>query len=55
MAHLIPAQGIGLFEWFLPLMTITGHLLDYNRIKNNPVLTSAGLDYVEFSRTPNLT
>ncbi|KAL2422062.1 Arabinanolytic transcriptional activator araR [Exophiala dermatitidis] len=35
-------SGVGLFEFFLPLMTITGHLLDYNRAKNNPVLASAG-------------
>lgn len=35
-------SGAGLFEFFLPLMTITGHLLDYNRAKNNPVLSSAG-------------
>ena len=35
-------SGAGLFEFFLPLMTITGHLLDYNRAKNNPVLASAG-------------
>lgn len=35
-------SGTGLFEFFLPLMTITGHLLDYNRAKNNPVLGSAG-------------
>ncbi|EXJ92754.1 hypothetical protein A1O3_01306 [Capronia epimyces CBS 606.96] len=34
-------SGEGLFEFFLPLMTITGHLLDYNRAKNNPVLASA--------------
>lgn len=35
-------SGPGLFEFFLPLMTITGHLLDYNRAKSNPVLASAG-------------
>ncbi|KIX01822.1 uncharacterized protein Z518_09549 [Rhinocladiella mackenziei CBS 650.93] len=35
-------SGPGLFEFFLPLMTITGHLLDYNRAKNNPVLAAAG-------------
>ncbi|EXJ91018.1 hypothetical protein A1O1_04125 [Capronia coronata CBS 617.96] len=35
-------SGTGLFEFYLPLMTITGHLLDYNRAKNNPVLASAG-------------
>lgn len=34
--------GAGLFEFFLPLMTITGHLLDFNRAKNHPVLVSAG-------------
>lgn len=34
--------GPGLFEFFLPLMTITGHLLDFNRAKNHPVLVSAG-------------
>lgn len=34
--------GAGLFESFLPLMTITGHLLDFNRAKNHPVLVSAG-------------
>ena len=33
--------GPGLFEFFLPLMTITGHLLDFNRAKNHPVLVSA--------------
>ncbi|KAL6249088.1 hypothetical protein RBB50_004151 [Rhinocladiella similis] len=35
-------SGPGIFEFFLPLMTITGHLLDYNRAKSNPVLASAG-------------
>jgi len=35
-------SGAGLFDFFLPLMTITGHLLDHNRAKNNPVLASAG-------------
>lgn len=34
--------GVGLFDFFLPLMTITGHLLDFNRAKNHPVLLSAG-------------
>ena len=34
--------GPGLFECFLSLMTITGHLLDYSRAKNHPVLVSAG-------------
>jgi arabinolytic transcriptional activator AraR len=42
--HGPPSQctGPGLFEFFLPLMTITGHLLDFNRAKNHPVLVSAG-------------
>lgn len=37
----ITCTGPGLFEFFLPLMTITGHLLDFNRAKNHPVLVSA--------------
>ncbi len=43
-AHVPPntCTGPGLFEFFLPLMTITGHLLDFNRAKNHPVLVSAG-------------
>jgi arabinolytic transcriptional activator AraR len=42
--------GSGLFEFFLPLMTITGHLLDYNRAKNHPVLVSAGCSSMWSSR-----
>jgi arabinolytic transcriptional activator AraR len=38
----ITCTGTGLFDFFLPLMTITGHLLDFNRAKNHPVLVSAG-------------
>jgi arabinolytic transcriptional activator AraR len=38
----VTCTGVGLFEFFLPLMTITGHLLDFNRAKNHPVLVSAG-------------
>ena len=35
--------GPGLFEFFLPLMTITGHLLDFNRAKNHHVKFSVNL------------
>jgi len=38
----ITCTGPGLFEFFLPLMTTTGHLLDYNRAKNNPILAATG-------------
>lgn len=38
----LTCSGPGLFEFFLPLMTITGHLLDHNRAKNNPVLAPTG-------------
>jgi len=38
----VTCTGGGLFEFFLPLMTITGHLLDLNRAKNHPALVSAG-------------
>lgn len=34
-------SGLGLFEFFLPLMTITGHLLDVNRAKSDPVVAAA--------------
>ncbi|RVX74480.1 hypothetical protein B0A52_01606 [Exophiala mesophila] len=39
----ITYSGPGLFEWFLPLMVTTGHLLDYNRAKNNPVLAGSSM------------
>ncbi|KAI1627651.1 fungal-specific transcription factor domain-containing protein [Exophiala viscosa] len=34
-------SGLGLFGFFLPLMTITGHLLDFNRAKSDPVVAAA--------------
>jgi hypothetical protein len=51
-AHGPPNDFVGseLFEFFLPLMTITGHLLDYNRAKNHPVLVSAGCSLMWSSR-----
>ena len=38
----VTCTGFGLFQYFLPLMTITGHLLEFNRAKSHPVLVSAG-------------
>ncbi|KPI38336.1 Arabinanolytic transcriptional activator araR [Cyphellophora attinorum] len=37
----VTCTGFGLFQYFLPLMTITGHLLEFNRAKSHPVLLSA--------------
>lgn len=37
----VSCTGVGLFQYFLPLMTITGHLLEHNRAKNHPVLFSS--------------